>query len=84
MNIIKTLLVILSIVVFGVVAFFAINRFDRFMDIKAIHDCAQDYRQEITDSNGKVVSRPMEQQTHDCAFQKGVKNWTGIWTDLTH
>ncbi len=82
MNITKLILIAFGIATFGVVSFYALKSFNRYTDVLAVHDCAQDYKQEIVVSETTKKIRPLEQETHDCAYQKGVKNWTGIWTDL--
>ena len=54
----------------------------RTLDLLAIQDCAMAYRQETTNAlTGQTISRPMEQQVRECAWQKGVE-WDGVWSDL--
>ena len=79
MEVIKAIITFLAIAVFAAVAFFGMQRVDRYLNNVAIHDCAQDYRSSVT-QNGQVVSRPLEQQVRECAWQKGVRNWNGVWS----
>lgn len=86
-SITKIITTILTLVTLAGIAFFGLNngfkRFDRYMDLKAIQDCTSSYQQEITDeTTGVVRNRPLEQQARECAIQKGVENWDGVWSDL--
>ncbi|CAN5131470.1 hypothetical protein BH09PAT2_BH09PAT2_04960 [soil metagenome] len=83
-NIYRPITTVLVIIVIGVIAFMGMRRVDRYLNMKAIHECAEDYRQEITDpaTNTRKI-RPLEQQVKDCAWQKGVHTgWEGVWGDL--
>lgn len=70
----------------GVVFFVAsttFTKFDSYNTAKIIHDCAQDYHYEITNSDtGRVTVRPLEQQVRECIYQKGIKKstWDGVWS----
>ena len=82
-SIIKTTTTLFTLALVAGITFFALKRVDRYLDIRAIQDCTSSYRQEITDeTTGVTKQRPLEQQARECAMQKGVKNWDGIWSDL--
>lgn len=86
-SITKIITTILTLATVAGIAFFGLKngleRFDRYMDLKAIQDCASSYQQSITDEEtGIVRNRPLEQQARECAIQKGVENWDGVWSDL--
>jgi hypothetical protein len=57
-------------------------RFDTYMNVKIVHDCAQDYRSDLVNQDtGRTVSRPLEQQVRECSWQKGLKTgWEGVWS----
>lgn len=84
--------VIVTAILLGLVfgALTVLNRVDslieqnkRALDLQAIQDCAVAYRQETTiATTGATISRPMEQQVRECAWQKGVRTWEGVWSDL--
>lgn len=78
---INTIVIIITIII---ITFLAVRRVDRYLDMKAVHECAQDYQQEIVDPATNIRKiRPLEQQVKDCAWQKGVrKGWEGVWGDL--
>lgn len=81
MKFLNTFLLLLIIIFIAVIAYFASQRVDRFLDNLAIHDCAMDYHRETTDTEtNQKVSRPLEQQVRECAWQKGAKHWNGVWS----
>ncbi len=94
MQIIKNILIAVAIaVVLGGLIFGAVNALERVdtmlaqnqraLELQAIQDCAMAYRQETTTATtGQTISRPMEQQVRECAWQKGVRTWDGVWSDL--
>lgn len=82
MQYLKLILITFGIIVFGVVSYFGIKSFNRYTDVLAINACTQDYRQQITKDDKTVITRPLEQQATECAYNKGVKTWTGVWSDL--
>ena len=82
-NIIKIIATLLTLALLAGVTFFALKRIDRYLDIRAIQDCTSSYQQDRPDeTTGVVKHRPLEQQARECAIQKGVKNWDGVWSDL--
>ncbi|HLD01383.1 MAG TPA: hypothetical protein VJC10_00760 [Patescibacteria group bacterium] len=67
-----------AIAVSIVVAFFAMQRTDRYLELKAIRDCAETYRVEVADEkSGKTTIRPLEDPYRECVWNKGVKSWQG-------
>lgn len=80
----KPIITTIILVGIAVLAFFGMQRIDRYLDLRAIHDCAQDYRQEIVMDEKTKRIRPLEQQVRECAWQKGVRgDWEGVWSDNT-
>lgn len=79
MELIKAVITFIAIAVFAAVAYFGMQRYDNYLRNTAIHDCAQAYRIEYTE-NGRKINRPLEQQVRECVWQKGVRNWEGVWT----
>jgi len=83
-------LTFLAIAVFAVGLYVANSRFDavmarvdRYVQNEAINACAESYRTETTNiTTGVTTIRPMEQQVRECAWQKGVREWDGVWSDL--
>lgn len=58
-----------------------LNEYRRDINAKIIHECAQDYKNEITINEKTKVIRPLEQQVRECAWQKGVRPaWEGVWS----
>lgn len=79
----KIITTILTLATLAGIAYFGFQRLDRYMDLKAIQDCTSSYQQVITDdTTGIVKNRPLEQQARECAIQKGVQDWDGVWSDL--
>jgi len=82
-SITKIVMTLLILAALAGIAFIGFQKIDRYLDIKAIHDCTASYQQEITDeTTGIVKKRPLEQQARECAVQKGVTNWDGVWSDM--
>jgi hypothetical protein len=78
--------ILLIALVLGVLATVVVGsqKADRYLNNQALHDCAMDYRMQISASDSASVKfRPMEQQVKECAWNKGVRGWTGVWSDLT-
>lgn len=84
-NISRNITTVFIVIAIAVIAYLSFQRVDRYLDIKAIHECAQDYSQEIVvdpATNTRKI-RPLEQQVKECAWQKGVRTgWEGVWSDL--
>jgi hypothetical protein len=79
---INTVLLAILVAIIGVVSFVGVKQVNRRLDLQAIHDCSQDYRQEFNTGETTKVSRPLEQQVKECAWNKGVRGWVGIWSGL--
>lgn len=83
MKIAQLIIIVIGIGLFVYLGYMGLTKVDRYLDLKALHECAQDYRMEITNpETNEVKIRPLEQQVKDCAWQKGVRNWEGVWSDL--
>lgn len=68
--------VLILAIVLAIVAFFAMQKADRFLELIAVHDCASDYKMEFTDGATKLV-RPLEDPFKECLWNKGVKSFHG-------
>lgn len=79
---INTVLLAILVVIVGVVSFVGVSQANRYLDLQAIHDCSQDYRREYKESETVRMVRPLEQQVRECAWNKGVRGWVGIWSGL--
>lgn len=83
MKIIQLILIAVGIGTMAFLGYVGLQKVDRYLDMKALHECAQDYKMEITNTEtNEVKIRPLEQQVKECAWQKGVRNWEGVWSDL--
>lgn len=83
MKIIQLILIAIGISAISFIGYIGLQKVDRYLDMKALHECAQDYKMEITNTEtNEVKIRPLEQQVKECAWQKGVRNWEGVWSDL--
>ena len=82
MKYLNSFLLLVLIVLIAAVAYFSIQRIDRFLDNTAIDQCSAAYLRETTDGNQKIT-RPLEQQVRECAWQKGVRKWNGVWSQTS-
>lgn len=83
----KKIYLVITIIVIALVSvgfYVSLQEVNRYLDLKAIHDCSLDYHTEIPGKTAtqEATFRPMEQQVRECAWQKGVKSWNGVWSDL--
>jgi hypothetical protein len=82
-SIIFAILWAVTLVIVFTVTSGSLARFDTYNTAKIIHDCAQDYSYQITNTDtGRITTRPLEQQVRECIYQKGVKksSWDGVWS----
>ncbi len=83
MEIVKHVLLFALILLIGGASYMGYRVLNRQLDNEAIHDCALDYRQQYSDTNkGITIIRPLELQVRECAWNKGVRNWNGVWSGI--
>lgn len=70
---------IIIIIAVAIIFYLSILRIDRLLYLKAINDCANEYRIEYNDlaKNTKII-RPLEGPFRECVWNKGIKNWVGM------
>lgn len=74
-NIIRTILIIAAL---AVLSYFSFQRVDRYLELKAVDDCAREYQTEYTDvANNTKITRPLEAPFTECVWEKGVRTWHG-------
>jgi hypothetical protein len=67
------LLIGLSLVATVAVSFIGLPQVTRFLDLKARHDCASDYRLEFRDqATNTTITQPVEDLYQKCLAEKGV------------
>jgi hypothetical protein len=75
----NTILWALTLLVIGVIISVAFIRVDRFLDLKAINDCAMEYKLSYFDQKtNTTITRPLDKPFEQCINNKGVTNWKGI------
>lgn len=63
---------IITVIAFGVIAFFCFQRIDKYMRIKAVDDCGRVARYERTvKEEGAVVTYPLTDMYQACLQDKG-------------
>lgn len=73
-SITKLILSILAFIAVVILVVFALQRVDKYLDLKAREDCATAYHLEYTDAAGNTkVIRPVEDLYQQCLAQKGIK-----------
>lgn len=70
----KNIITILSVTILAVLWFLTLNRLDRYLDLKAIQDCAASYQLRYTNStDGTTITRPLDEPYAQCLKEKGVE-----------
>jgi len=82
MKIAYFMLALLTLLAIAGGGYYTLQEYKRSVDNEAIHQCAQDYHQTIVNEGQPTRMRPMEQQVRECAQQKGVQDYNGVWSDL--
>jgi hypothetical protein len=68
------ILTVLSLATLLFIAYHASQKIDRYFEIVARHDCAQDYHLQYTDTVKKtVIVRPLDDLYEQCLSQKGIQ-----------
>lgn len=73
MKLVQTLLTTLGLVAIAAVLFLGVSEFKKYNDLKARHDCAQDYHLEFYDQNtATTVIKPIDDLYAVCLTEKGL------------
>lgn len=73
MHLKSPIILLLVIVVAGILAFLAIQKVDKYLILKAIHECAIDYRYEYYDEGTSTrITQPLNEMYQKCLEQKDI------------
>lgn len=68
----------IGLILSTVVGWLVVVRVDRFLEYKAVTDCANDYHVEMDDTrNHTKTIRPLESAYKECLWNKGITKWYG-------
>ena len=81
MSVVNQFISLIAIVAFGTVAYLSLQKVDvafsyveKYLEIEAYHDCAQDYRMEYTNlEDNTVISQPLAEPYEQCLEDKGLR-----------
>jgi len=72
-NLPKNLELIILAIVLAVLVFLGFTRIDQYLKLKALDDCAKEYRYEVVTPEGGKVSYPLGNEYQKCLKEKGYR-----------